>query len=38
MYTFVSFTVAELFVKVWQPPMLKLAFDISVSDVAVAKA
>jgi len=38
MYTFVSFTVAELFEKVWQTPMLKLAFDISVSDVAVAKA
>lgn len=38
MYTFVSFTVAELIEKVWQTPMLKLAFNISVSDnVAVAK-
>ncbi len=38
MYTFVSFTVAELFDKVWQTPMIKLAHDIGVSDVAVAKA
>lgn len=38
MYTFVSFTVAELFEKVWQTPMVKLAHDIGVSDVAVAKA
>ncbi|NWB56522.1 hypothetical protein [Pseudomonas sp. F8002] len=38
MYTFVSFTVAELFEKVWQTPMIKLAHDIGVSDVAVAKA
>jgi len=38
MYTFVSFTVAELFEKVWQMPMVKLAHDIGVSDVAVAKA
>lgn len=38
MYTFVSFTVAELFEKVWQTPMVKLAYEIGVSDVAVAKA
>ena len=38
MYTFVSFTVAELFEKVWQTPMVKLAHEIGVSDVAVAKA
>lgn len=38
MYTFVSFTVAELFEKVWETPMVKLAHDIGVSDVAVAKA
>ncbi|RON56160.1 hypothetical protein [Pseudomonas frederiksbergensis] len=38
MYTFVSFTVAELFEKVWQMPMVKLAHEIGVSDVAVAKA
>jgi hypothetical protein len=38
MYTFVSFTVVELFEKVWQTPMAKLAHDIGVSDVAVAKA
>ncbi|WP_248488285.1 hypothetical protein [Pseudomonas sp. CYM-20-01] len=38
MYTFVSFTVVELFEKVWQIPMVKLAHDIDVSDVAVAKA
>jgi hypothetical protein len=38
MYTFVSFTVAELFEKVWQTLMVKLAHDIGVSDVAVAKA
>jgi hypothetical protein len=37
MYTFVSFAVAELFEKVWQTPMVKLAHDIGVSDVAVAK-
>jgi hypothetical protein len=28
----------ELFEKVWQTPMVKLAHDIGVSDVAVAKA
>ncbi|MBW4793334.1 hypothetical protein [Pseudomonas tolaasii] len=38
MYTFVSFTVAELFEKVWQTSMVKLAHEIGVSDVAVAKA
>jgi len=38
MYTFVSFTVAELFEKVWQTPMVKLAHDTGVYDVAVAKA
>ncbi|NMY00733.1 hypothetical protein HBO43_29585 [Pseudomonas veronii] len=38
MYTFVSFTVEELFEKVWQTPMVKLAHEIGVSDVAVAKA
>lgn len=38
MYAFVSFTVAELFEKVWQTPMVKLANEIGVSDVAVAKA
>lgn len=37
MYTFVSSTVAELFEKVWHTPMVKLAQDIGVSDVAVAK-
>lgn len=38
MYTFVSFTVEELFEKVWQTPMVKLAHEIGVPDVAVAKA
>ncbi|WP_233093642.1 MULTISPECIES: hypothetical protein [unclassified Pseudomonas] len=38
MYTFVSFTVAELFENVSQTPMVKLAHDIGVSDVALAKA
>ena len=38
MYTFVSFTAAEPFEKMWQTPMVKLAHDIGVSDVAVAKA
>lgn len=38
MYTFVSFTVEELFEKMWQTPMVKLAHEIGVSDVAVAKA
>lgn len=38
MYTFVSFTVAELFEKVWETSMVKLAHDIDISDVAVAKA
>lgn len=38
MYAFVSFTVAELFEKVWQTPMVNLAHEIGVSDVAVAKA
>lgn len=38
MYTFVSFTVAELFEKMWQTSMVKLAHEIGVSDVAVAKA
>ncbi|MBV6659791.1 hypothetical protein KV572_02540 [Pseudomonas yamanorum] len=38
MYTFVSFTVEELFEKVWQTPMVKRAREIGVSDVAVAKA
>ncbi|KTC15881.1 hypothetical protein [Pseudomonas viridiflava] len=38
MYTFVSFTVVELFEKVWQTPMVTLAHEIGVSDVAVAKA
>ena len=38
MYKFVSFTVEELFEKVWETPMVKLAHDIGVSDVAVAKA
>jgi hypothetical protein len=38
MYIFVSFTVAELFDKVWQTPMVKLTHDIGVSDVAATKA
>ncbi|MDF9773320.1 hypothetical protein OKW11_000277 [Pseudomonas baetica] len=38
MYTFVSFTVAKLFEKVWETPMVKLAHDTGVSDVDVAKA
>jgi hypothetical protein len=38
MYTFVSFTVAELFEKVWQTAMVKLAHDIGVSNVTIAKA
>ncbi|WP_448092369.1 hypothetical protein [Pseudomonas lini] len=38
MYTFVSFTVAELFEKVWQTPMVKLAHEIGISEVALAKA
>ena len=41
MYTFVSFTVAELFEKVWQIPMVKLAktlvFPTSPSPKLVAK-
>ncbi|WP_323153937.1 hypothetical protein [Pseudomonas alvandae] len=37
-YTLVSFTIAELFEKVWETPMVKLAQDIGVSDVAVARA
>ena len=32
-----TFTIAELFEKVWETPMVKLAQDIVVSDVAVAK-
>ncbi|WP_155953828.1 hypothetical protein [Pseudomonas sp. Leaf48] len=28
MYKFVSFTVAELFKKIWQTPMIKLAHDM----------
>ncbi len=38
MYRFVNFAVVELFEKVWQTPMIKLAHNIGVSDVAVAKA
>lgn len=38
MYIFVSFTVAELFDKVWQTPMVKLTHDIGVSNVAATKA
>lgn len=37
MYTLVRFTVAELLEKVWGMPMVKLAHDIGISDVAVAK-
>ncbi|MCS4249461.1 hypothetical protein [Pseudomonas sp. BIGb0164] len=33
-----NFTVVELFEKVWQTPMIKLAHNIGVSDVAVGKA
>ncbi|PYY72489.1 hypothetical protein CRX42_00660 [Pseudomonas jessenii] len=38
MYKFVSFTIVELFEKVWKTPMVKLAHDIDISDVALAKA
>lgn len=38
MYTLVTFTIAELFEKLWETPMVKLAQDIGVSDVAVTKA
>lgn len=38
MYRTVSFTRSELFEKVWATPLLKLAREIGVSDVALGKA
>ena len=38
MYKQVSFTREELFARVWTVPVLKLAQEIGVSDVAIAKA
>ncbi|HEX8594441.1 MAG TPA: hypothetical protein VF682_14360 [Pseudomonas sp.] len=38
MYKVVSFTTLELFDKVWTTPVLKLAQEIGVSDVGLAKA
>jgi hypothetical protein len=38
MYKVVSFTAQELFDKVWNTPVLKLAQEIGVSDVGLAKA
>lgn len=38
MYKVVSFTANELFEKVWKTPVLKLAQEIGVSDVGLAKA
>lgn len=35
---FVSFTVAELFDKLWQTPMVKLVHDVGVSNIAATKA
>lgn len=37
MYTFVSFTVAELLEKAWETPTVKLAHYIGVPNVAIAK-
>lgn len=34
MYTLVTFTIAELFEKVWETPMVKLAQDIGVSELS----
>lgn len=38
MYKTISFTTLELFEKVWETPVLKLAQEIGVSDVGLAKA
>lgn len=38
MYKVVSFTTLELFDKVWETPVLKLAQEIGVSDVGLSKA
>lgn len=38
MYKVVSFTAQELFDEVWNTPVLKLAQEIGVSDVGLAKA
>lgn len=38
MYKTVTFTTQELFEKVWETPVLKLAQEIGVSDVGLAKA
>jgi len=38
MYALLSFTIAELFEKVWQTPMVKWAHDTGVSDVDVTNA
>jgi hypothetical protein len=38
MYKTITFTTLELFEKVWETPVLKLAQEIGVSDVGLAKA
>lgn len=38
MYTYISFSTAELFDKVWETPVLQLAQEIGVSDAALGKA
>jgi hypothetical protein len=38
MYKTITFTTLELFEKVWETPLLKLAQEIGVSDVGLAKA
>lgn len=38
MYTYVNFTPRELFDNVWETPVLKLAQEIGISDVALSKA
>jgi hypothetical protein len=38
MYKIVTFTPKELFAKIWEKPVLKLAQEIGISDVALSKA
>lgn len=38
MYTVISFTVRQLFDRVWETPVLQLAQEIGASDVGLAKA
>jgi len=38
MYKIVTFSPRELFDKVWETPVLKLAQEIGISDVAISKA